>query len=203
MLGKTHFAVGVTVGLAVMKPATIQELILGVAASAVGAVISDIDAGTSESHRDADRIMAGICIAVGLLVLAETFCHVEIYQRLMSHNTSPRMITGVTGLLILCAFGKEQPHRSFMHSLLGLGLLSCCVYLLLPMAAPYFAVAFISHLFLDLLNKKKTRLLWPSKKGFALGFCSSHGLFNGLFLCLGNVCGLAIILYLIAQIYIF
>ena len=52
MLGKTHMAVGVAAGLLVLQPKNLQELILGTGVSAIGSVISDIDVGTSESHKE-------------------------------------------------------------------------------------------------------------------------------------------------------
>ena len=58
MLGKTHMAVGVAAGLVVMHPQNIQELIVGTGTLAVGSVISDIDIGTSDSHKEADKIIA-------------------------------------------------------------------------------------------------------------------------------------------------
>lgn len=50
MLGKTHAVVGVTTGLLIMQPVSATELVLGTAASLIGAVISDIDVGSSGSH---------------------------------------------------------------------------------------------------------------------------------------------------------
>ena len=58
MLGKTHMAVGVAAAMAVVHPKSLPELVIGLSAAAVGAVISDIDVGTAEAHKDADVIMA-------------------------------------------------------------------------------------------------------------------------------------------------
>ena len=49
MLGKTHMAVGIATTLAVIPPENTRQLLLEVGAGAVGALISDIDVGTSES----------------------------------------------------------------------------------------------------------------------------------------------------------
>ena len=62
MLGKTHMAVGVAATLALTNPTTITELVLGSGIGALGAVISDIDVGTSESHKEADKIIAIVTI---------------------------------------------------------------------------------------------------------------------------------------------
>ena len=57
MLGKTHMAVGTAAGLLIMQPQNITELILGTGAAMIGSVISDIDIGTSDSHKEADKII--------------------------------------------------------------------------------------------------------------------------------------------------
>ena len=89
--------------------------------------------------------------------------------------------------IIICTYGSSQPHRSFMHSFLSLFMLTACIDVIYPDAAPYFAVAYASHLALDLLNYRRLRLIWPMKRGFSLGFCSSQGLINHLLMSAGMV----------------
>lgn len=178
MLGKTHMAVGVAVGLAVMQPHTIQELIAGTGTLAVSSVISDIDIGTSDSHKDADKIiaMAGLtCVAVAA---AEAVLDLGIYDRLMKNSSLMQIVAGSVAFLLLCAFGKEQPHRSFMHSIPALVLLTGCIWMIFPVAVPYFAIGFASHLVIDLLNHRDERLLYPLKWGLSFGVCSSKGVVN-------------------------
>lgn len=57
-----------------------------------------------------------------------------------------------------------------------------------PDAAPYFAIAYASHLALDMLNYRRLQLIWPMKRGFSLKLCSSQGLINHLLLSAGMVC---------------
>ncbi|HIV67840.1 MAG TPA: metal-dependent hydrolase [Candidatus Butyricicoccus stercorigallinarum] len=178
MLGKTHMAVGVAAGLALLRPQTLPELVIGTGTLAVGAVLSDIDSGTSESHRDADKIIALAGLACFAVAAAEGALHLGIYERLMQSSNALRIVLGAAAFLLLCAFGKEQPHRSFMHSLPALALLTGCVHLMFPLAAPYFAAGFVSHLALDLLNRRDERLLYPLSWGLSFGLCSSKGLVN-------------------------
>ena len=63
MLGKTHMTVGIAAALAVTQPASVSEMILAVGIGGLGALISDIDVGTSASHKDADKI-TGLSVAV-------------------------------------------------------------------------------------------------------------------------------------------
>lgn len=186
MLGKTHMAVGVAAGLTLLHPQNIPELIVGTGTLALSSVISDIDSGTSDSHKDADKIIAVaglICFAVAA---AETVMHLGIYERLMRNSSFMRILAGTMAFLLLCAFGKEQPHRSFMHSIPALLLLTGCVKIIFPLAMPYFAVGFLSHLVLDLLNHRDERLLYPLKCGVSFGICSSKGLVNRILFSVGS-----------------
>jgi inner membrane protein len=200
MLGKTHFTVGMAAGLLFVPSHSLPELIVGAGAAAVGSMISDIDVGTSESHKDADRITAAVCLAIALVVVVEEIWHIGIYQRLMANSNAMRIIAGLTGFLALCIYGKSQSHRTFMHSLTACVLLTVCVNVFFPMAAPYFGVAFLSHLVLDLLNKKKEQIFWPAKKGICLGWCSSRGIVNKLLMTVGSFFAAGIFWFRLAQI---
>lgn len=161
-------AVGIAASMTILRPVTLPELITGLGAASVGALISDIDVGTTDAHRDADMITAMSVFAVAAVVVLDQMFHVGIWQILTQRSSFARVIPGVLAFIGICAFGKEQPHRSFMHSFLALFLLSALVDIIFPTAMPYFAIAFLSHLTTDIFNYKKVRLLYPWKKG---GFC--------------------------------
>ena len=59
MTGKTHAAVGLGTVLAVTQPSTVSGLVLAAGTGMLGALISDIDVGTSKSHKDADHADRG------------------------------------------------------------------------------------------------------------------------------------------------
>ena len=200
MLGKTHMAVGVAAGLLVLQPKNLQELILGTGVSAIGSVISDIDVGTSESHKDADKIIGMTIAALLFMVAVECIWHVGIYKKLMRDSSVPREIIAAAIFLGICAFGKEQSHRSFMHSILALVLLTGCVAIFLPLAAPYFEIGFLSHLSADLLNRRGERLLYPWKKGFCLRLCSSSGIVNKWMFQIGILVSAGMFLLLLVNI---
>lgn len=180
-------AIGTSASLLLLQPATITELILGTGAAMIGSVISDIDIGTSDSHREADKIVAFAAFTVILIFLAESIWDIGIYQKLLSNSSIMQATPSVAAFFVICAIGKEQPHRSFMHSFLAFGLLTGCVAGFLPLLAPYFGIAFLSHLIADLFNRKGERLFFPMKKGFRLNLCSSKGLVNRI---LFRVCSL-------------
>jgi len=187
MLGKTHMAVGIAATLAITQPSGVSELVLAVGAGSLGALISDIDVGTSNSHRDADKITALSVVVVLAVFALDYFCNTQIIERIIGSSGYLRIIAGLLLFIGICAFGKEQPHRSFMHSFLALILLSFALGLIWEKAVIYFAVGFLSHLATDVFNKKKVRLLYPLKGGVSLGLFHAYGLANDIFFAVGSI----------------
>ena len=175
MTGKTHLAVGEAAALAVMQPMGWQQTAWCLGAAAVGAVICDIDIDSSHAHRKVEAAVIVCIAAVVLLGLAEWKFELGIAQEIAKRRDIWPKIAGGAGLLLLCILGKEQPHRSFMHSLLALFLFSGLVYLTAPKAAGCFAVAMSSHLVLDIFNKKDIRLWYPLPGGVSLKLCKADG----------------------------
>lgn len=187
MLGKTHMAVGIAATLAITQPSGVSELVLAVGAGSLGALISDIDVGTSNSHRDADKITALSVVVVLAVFAMDYFCNTQIIERIIGSSGYLRIIAGLLLFIGICAFGKEQSHRSFMHSFLALILLSFALGLIWEKAVIYFAVGFLSHLATDIFNKKKVRLLYPMKGGVSLGLFHAYGLANDIFFAIGSI----------------
>ena len=82
MLGRTHFFIGTAAALAVLQPQTVPALVTGAGAAAIGSLISDIDVGTSQAHRDADKIITATVAVAALTILAEYKLNLGIYRRL-------------------------------------------------------------------------------------------------------------------------
>lgn len=193
MLGKTHAVVGVTTGLLALQPKNMTELILGTAGSLVGAVISDIDVGTSESHRDANKIIALIVSAVAAVGVIDAIWQFGIYNRLFRQANVVKIWLTVQAFLTICAIGMRSRHRTFMHSFVAMGMLTAVLWMLLPQTAGYFAVGFLTHLFLDFFNKKGERLFYPMKKFFGIRILSSTGLVNDVLFGVGFLAAVRII----------
>ncbi len=185
MLGKTHMVVGIAASLAVTMPEKVTYVIMATGAGAIGALISDIDVETSSSHKDANRIVfATVAITIVSLIL-EYFAGFGIIDNVRQDSVLFRMVVGALLFVGICAFGKEQPHRSFMHSILALLLLDFSLALIYTPIVPYFTAGFISHIVLDLLNKKKVKLFYPLKKGICFNLFKAGGTANKMFF----VCG--------------
>ena len=200
MLGKTHMVVGMACGLAVMQPDSVPMLVAGTGAAALGALIPDIDVGTSQSHKDANIIVYMSIAVVALVALAERFLHLDIYNRLLAHKGLVNILIPSVLFIIICAFGKEQPHRSFMHSILALVLLTGCLWYLFPTLSVYFAIGFASHIITDLFNRKKVRLLYPLPGGVALGLFHAHGTANTVLFVIGSIATVASLVFCMGNI---
>lgn len=201
MLGHTHTAVGIAAALAVVPPKSMPELLVGIGAGALGGLICDIDVGTSKSHKRADLITMFAAVIVAAVIAADYFFHVGIRDILMTNETFAQMFFPAVVFIGICAYGKGTHHRTFMHSLVGMVLLTTCIGVALPIAAPYFGIGFLSHIIIDLFNKKKVWLLWPSSKGVCFKLCSSKGLVNKILFYAGTFVSGICILVSIYNIY--
>lgn len=197
MLGKTHMAVGAAATLAVIQPSSAYELVLALGGGVVGALISDIDVGTSESHRDADVVSGLAVISVAVALALDFFLGIGIVETIRSRESLIRIVGGLLLFIGICAFGKEQPHRSFMHSILALLALSLAVFLIYPPLVPYFGVGFLSHLASDIFNRKQVWILYPFT-GFSLNLFSAKGIANQIFFVAGCILtGIEIVLFVL------
>ena len=196
-------AVGITAALALVHPSSTSELLLGAGAAVIGAVVSDIDSDSSETHRDANIVIGAAVAAIAALVAVESVGHFGLYRKILAQTSLMRVIPAAAVLLGICAFGKEQPHRSFMHSFLALALMTCCVHIILPIAALYFAAGFASHLLIDLFNRKGEQLLYPCHTGFCLHFCSADGWVNSMLLRICSLTSAALFIYWMVHICLF
>lgn len=193
MLGKTHLAVGIATAITIIQPSTVPELIVGISAAAIGSLISDIDIDSTEAHREADRIIAGAIGLVVLIAAIEKYFNIGITQRLLANSNMVRIIIGTLVFLVIMAYGKQTKHRTFMHSLLALISMSICLYIVFPIIVPYFAIAFLSHILIDLLNMKKVKVFYPIKKGYALKLCHAKGLVNSILFVAGIIISVVMI----------
>ena len=108
MLGRTHFFIGISAALAVMQPSSMPTLVAGAGAAAIGGMISDIDSGTSQAHREADKIMTAAIAVTAIVILADYKFHVGIYERLMRNSSIARLLTGAMAFIPVHAHGMHR-----------------------------------------------------------------------------------------------
>ena len=190
MMNKTHIAIGVASALVATQPQNTGTFLSAILGGTAGASISDIDV-PSNSHTLShtlnsivDKIITAFII--GAVLIFDGITNSGILHSILDSNRPFNVISGIILFAVIYLFGKTQPHRSFTHSLLGLLLSSIAIYGICPMILPSFIIGFISHLMLDVLNKKPIQFFYPFKKGFCLKLCYADGLINRIFLWIGT-----------------
>ena len=93
-----------------MQPSSMSTLVAGAGAAAIGGMISDIDSGTSQAHKEADKIMTAAIAVTAVVIFADYKFHVGIYERLMRNSSIARLLTGAMAFIIICTYGSGQPH---------------------------------------------------------------------------------------------
>ena len=188
MTGKTHAAVGLGTVLAVTQPSTVSGLVLAAGTGMLGALISDIDVGTSKSHKDADRITLIAVLLVAAEIALNYFCNFSIWEKIRNDKSVAPVAMGVIIFIAVCAFGKNQPHRSFMHSLAAGVIFTMVTYTMFSkQAALAFMIAFMTHILLDLPNCKGIQLFWPIPGHHCFKLCASNGWVNRILCLAGTV----------------
>ena len=181
MTYRTHLAAGYAAVLWTFSPDTIAELILCTGTAAIGSVVSDVDASASRSKNDLAKVSAVTFLSIAGVLAVDHFAGTDIASRFSSSTSLVRLFTGFLIFLGVCIFGEHLPHRSFMHSIAGIAIVTISFSLILPSAAPYMSVSMLSHILLDMLNKKKIQLFYPlPKPRIGFGICSADGSINNL-----------------------
>lgn len=177
MTSKTHIATSVAVSTALFQPHDFKSLAICIAASTIGGVISDVDVSTSESHKDLVKIASISAFALIACIMVEHFCHIGILTYITYFQN---LIIAFVGFLAVCFYGVRKPHRTFMHSILCVFILSVLVDFAIPAATIPFSIGMLSHIAIDLLNKKKVQVFYPLKLKIGLKLCKADGTVNNL-----------------------
>lgn len=173
-----------------MMPDTASELFPVVFGAAAGCVICDIDCESSEKADASKGRLFAVLIAAAAL-LADYLMGKSMWHAAAANGYW--WCAGVAVFLITCAFASVSSHRGFSHSLLALALETAAMWLVFPTAAVPFAIAFLSHILLDIVNFRAVRLFYPLKKGISLRIFHANGLANRVCAAAGTVWLVAVI----------
>lgn len=203
MMFKTHAAAGIASAVFITHPDDIKSLFICGTAACIGSVISDVDVTTSKSRKGLGKIIAIAGVAAAVTCVAEFLFKPGIFSYIQKNTSLMQVLMGIIFFIAVCIFGEHQPHRTFMHSIIGGILLTASVAVILPQCSMFFAIGFISHILLDLLNEKKVQLLYPSKKlSFSLCVCKA-GKTADKVLCLAfSLAIVAEIIFFIFRVYV-
>lgn len=179
MTKNTHLATGIAVSIIALMPNDIKSLAVCICGAAIGGTISDIDVASSKPRKELNTIVGISVISIAILIALEAFFHVGIYMMLESQTEIYRVILGIVTLLLLSIYGSTTKHRTYTHSIVGVLTFSGAIWLIFPEISMPFAVAMISHIVLDLFNKKNIKILYPMKKpSVSLKLCKADGRAN-------------------------
>ena len=175
---KTHIVCANALALAFVRPDSPTSLLLTLAAATIGGTISDID--VSDKEDKGYIISYGIVTIISLLILGilEFVFHIGIHDWILNNSSYPKIIVCFILSALLCFYGYLKPHRSFLHSFLGVGLLLLLCYISIGNIVIPFMIGIISHIILDLFNKKGLWLFYPMKKKYSLKLCVYNGEVN-------------------------
>ena len=182
MMGKTHFTVGLATSLAVLQPRSISDCMVAIVAGALGGVTADNDT-LLESSALAGHLLSLRTTLIALVI--DYFFDLGICASIMENETNAMI--GLISFLVLWVVGYFSVHRTFTHSFLAMVLYSLSIGFIYKPLALGFMAAYLSHLFLDLLNKKKLPLLFPLGVGVCFKLCYANRTANSFFLYLGYI----------------
>lgn len=185
MLSKTHLACGIATSLAVLQPATPKELAIAVIGGALGGSVPDIDLVKNRTNLDSIFTQTTAFVIAVAAIIADYYYDFGIIRYLSNHPGSA--ITGIVFYIVLMVIGFYAPHRGFTHSILALVLFSASVNIVYSQITMAYACGYISHLALDLLNRKPVQLFYPIRKGFCLHLCYSNRRANRVLFVLGTI----------------
>ena len=187
MTCKTHIAVANAVNLLLFNPTSTRELAILIGATTLGSVICDLDIVTSDSHKYVDYLVLGVSLVVFGLLILELYTSIGLLTYLKSKTTLFQFLVSFIAFLLTCFYGMHQPHRSFMHSVLGTIVLSTILYIPFKNVAFIFSLGMLSHIILDMLNKKGIAVFYPLKDRFCLKLCSSDKLANNVIFVVSTI----------------
>ena len=182
MMSKTHLAVGIAASLAA-APATAEGLSYALMGGAIGSLISDIDRSSERPSRDVKQgwTLAFTVFFAGFMHESYTYWQTFKTEHLLS---DPLKVVCLGALLVLYLFAIFGAHRGFSHSLLMCAGSAVLIYFLSKQTCLFYLIGFLTHLLLDLLNKKPVRVFFPAR-GICLGWFYADGLANRILLLAG------------------
>lgn len=176
MQGKTHIAIGVAVSLATLHPETATGIVADVAGGAIGGWLCDIDLKKKDINYDSGKLYNFILIAfvIGITAFFDRRIENGICDYVISH-WGKFSIAGTAMFLCLCIIGLFSSHRTFTHSVLALILFSVSLGMVCFPLMPAFFIGYLSHIVIDLLNKKGEQIFFPAKRRVCFNWCASNG----------------------------
>ncbi len=198
MMSKTHLAIGMATALALSTISTPAECAVALAGGAIGGVLADVDILKDDYKRDA---LTGELLAFGITAIVvgiDYFLNWGICRYIIESHIIP--IVGLISFTVLWFIGFSKDHRTFTHSIFAMILYSGSIALVYPQMGTACLLGYLSHLLLDILNKKKIQLFFPKECGICFGWCYANKAANNVLMALGFVATILLLVYKIVII---
>ena len=183
MMSKTHLSVGIALCLAA-APANSEGLTFALMGGSIGSVICDVDRSAKKPSKDH---VEGWLISFAIFITAFLHESLSYWQTFKMENllSDPVKLGCFAGFLVLLLFAINKGHRGFSHSLLMWLLSSLMMYFISPRICMFYALGFLSHLLLDVLNKRPVKIFYPAR-GVCLDWFYVDGTANQVQMWLGT-----------------
>lgn len=194
---KTHVMCANLVSICLMRPDSISSLLVTCGFATLGGIVPDVDLKDSTSDKLFDRLMTSLITIVIMSVLIKYFFDIDLYCKIKERVDIFNYLISICLFIIVAYFGSKSSHRSFTHSIFGLLVYSGILFLGFGFngVIPYF-VSHLSHIVLDLFNKKGVALFYPSKFRFCFELCDSNGKANKFLFCLFSLSTVLVLILL-------
>ena len=195
---KTHIACGNLISLSIIQPKTISGLLITIGASTLGSLLPDVDLKDSTTDKLFDRLMTSLLTIIIMSIILKSFLNINLYYKIKEYNNIFNYIVNICLFITASYFGSKTSHRSFTHSILGL-----FIYTLIlsysfntNIILPYF-ISHLSHIILDIFNKKGIALFYPFKYRFSFKLCESDGTINKLLFVIFSISNIILLINLL------
>ena len=175
---KSHVVCANALALAFIRPDSINSLLITLGAATIGSTICDIDASDKDNKGYIVSYSIFTIISLITIVFLEYFFHIGINNWILENSSYYKILICFFLLIGVCYYGYLMPHRSFLHSFLGIGIMILLCYISLGNVVIPFMIGIVSHIVLDLFNKKGLWLFYPLKKKYSLKLCVYNGEVN-------------------------
>ena len=165
-----------------------------VAGGALGGMLCDIDCKGTDRNRETitGAIIAAVCIAAVAVFDIIAGNGIIAYIR---RTFGLELIIGCICLILCCIWGCRSPHRTFTHSLTGLVLMSGSIWLICAPLGIAVGIGMVSHILLDLCNRRRIPLLYPMRKpAVCFRLCDADGTVNSVLCVLFTLLAAVLIL---------
>ncbi len=184
MMGKTHFAVGLATSLAIIQPKSFEECLIAIIGGTVGGVLADNDILDNDHRIDAFSVQFFAAAVTVTALVIDCVGRFGIWQAITENQSNAT--TGGVVFAVLWLFGVLSKHRTFTHSLTALLFYTLAVAMIYQPLTAGFAAAYLSHLLLDIMNKKKIPILYPLNFGICFKLFYADGFANKVCMYLGS-----------------